>query len=400
VSPRVAYLDCSSGVAGDMLLAALLDAGVPLADLQEMLAEIGVGPYVSLTLTPVKRGAFRASFLEVTVARGAPTWRLEELEVKMRASRLPAEVRRRAVDDLARLLDVEARLHDVADELHELGTLDTVVDVVGFHFACARLAIDSVLSSPVNVGGGEVTFAHGAFGVPAPATAELLRAVPIRGDDAAVGELATPTGALLVSGRAVRHGPLPAMRIERIGYGAGRRDTPRPNIVRCIVGAADKVPVSLDERMLTLETNIDDMNPQLYETLSERLFALGALDVTLTNAIGKRGRPATIVSVIAPPACESALTDALFEESTTLGVRITETKRVAVERRIVRMTTSLGPVDVKISRLPSGLERRTAEYRDVVGLARERGMAVVDAARRIAAELEVSVDPSSGESEG
>jgi uncharacterized protein (TIGR00299 family) protein len=401
VSPRVAYLDCSSGVAGDMLLASLLDAGAPLADLQRMLAEIGVAPHVSLSLTQVKRGAFRASYLEVTVAPGAPSWRLDELEARMHTSSLPAQAQRHALDDLARLLDVEAGLHNVANELHELGSLDTVVDVVGFHFACARLGIDSLVSSPVNVGGGEVTFGHGTFGVPAPATAELLRAVPIHGDDAATGELATPTGALLVSSAEVGHGPLPAMRIERIGYGAGRRETPRPNVVRCIIGTTDEVAPALVERVLMLETNIDDMNPQLYETLSERLFALGALDVSLVSAIGKRGRPATIVMVLAPPACEQQLTDALFEESTTLGVRVSEPKRVALERRIVRMTTSLGALNVKVSRLPSGRERRTAEYRDVVALARERGMPVVDAARRIAAELEASVDAgAASEAEG
>jgi uncharacterized protein (TIGR00299 family) protein len=395
LSRRVAYLDCSSGVAGDMLLASLLDAGVPLADLQGMLAEIGVAPHVALSLTPVKRGAFRASYLQVTVAPGAPTWRLDELEARMSGSGLPSQAQRRALDDLARLLDVEARLHNVANELHELGSLDTVVDVVGFHFACTRLAIDSVVTSPINVGGGEVTFAHGTFGVPAPATAELLRSVPIRGDDAAAGELATPTGAVLVSSSAVGHGPLPPMRIERIGYGAGRRETSRPNIVRCLIGTTDEVSASLVERVLTLETNIDDMNPQLYETLSERLFALGALDVSLASVIGKRGRPATIVTVIAPPACENELTDALYEESTTLGVRVSEVKRVALVRRIVRMTTSLGPVDVKISRLPSGRERRTAEYRDVVARARENGIAVVDAARLIAGELELPPTPGS-----
>ena len=385
---RVAYLDCSSGVAGDMLLASLLDAGLPLADLEEMLAEIGIAPHVALSLAPAKRGAFRASYLEVTVSEGAPSWRLGELEPRLRASSLPAEAQRRSLDDLARLVAVEARLHGAADELHELGSLDTVVDVVGFHWACARLGIDSLITSPINVGGGEVTFAHGTFGVPAPATAELLRGVPVHSGDAATGELATPTGALLVSGSAVAHGPLPAMRIERIGYGAGRRETPRPNIVRCLIGRLDEAAAPPVERVLVLETNVDDMNPQLYENLSERLFALGALDVSLASVIGKRGRPATIVTVIAPPDREEELTGALFEESTTLGVRVSEVKRVALERRIVRMTTSLGPVDVKISRLPSGRERRTAEYRDVVALAHERGMAVVDAARLIAAELE------------
>jgi uncharacterized protein (TIGR00299 family) protein len=392
VSRRVAYLDCSSGVAGDMLLASLLDAGVPLDGLRGVLAEIGIAPHVALSLTPVTRGGFRASYLEVTVASGAPSWRLDGLAERLRASGLSKEVQRRSLDDLARLVQLEGQLHGVANELHELGSLDTIVDVVGFHYACACLAIDSLISSPINVGGGEVTFAHGTFGVPAPATAELLRAVPIHGDDAARGELATPTGALLVSNSAVTHGSLPAMRLERIGYGAGRRDTARPNIVRCLIGTIDQGATSLVERVLTLETNIDDMNPQLYEPLSERLFALGALDVSLASVIGKRGRPATIVTVIAPPDREEELIAALFEESTTLGVRVTEMKRVALQRRIVRTSTSLGPVNVKVALLPSGRERRTAEYRDVVALAQEHGIPVVDAARQIAGELELAVD--------
>jgi uncharacterized protein (TIGR00299 family) protein len=375
-----------------MLLASLLDAGAPLDALRGVLAEIGIAPHVAVTLAPVQRGGFRASYLEVAVSNGAPSWRLDELEGKLRASSLPKEAQRRSLDDLARLLQVEESLHGVANELHELGSLDTIVDVVGFHYASACLGIDSLISSPINVGGGEVTFAHGTFGVPAPATAELLRAVPIHGDDAAVGELATPTGALLVSNAAVTHGPLPAMRIERIGYGAGRRDTSRPNIVRCLIGTVDQTATSLVERVLTLETNIDDMNPQLYEPLSDRLFALGALDVSLASVIGKRGRPATIITVIAPLDREEELIAALFEESTTLGVRVSEVKRVALQRRIVRMSTSLGPVDVKVARLPSGRERRTAEYRDVVALALEHGIPVVDAARQIAGELERAVD--------
>lgn len=212
--------------------------------------------------------------------------------------------------------------------------------------------------------------------------------MPIHGDEASAGELTTPTGALLVSGSAVSHAPVPRMSVERIGYGAGRRETARANIVRCLVGTLDDAAPAFDERVLVLETNIDDMSPQLYETLGDRLFALGALDVSLAAVTGKRGRPATVVTVIAPLDREDDLTGALFEESTTLGVRVSEVKRVALERRIVRVTTSLGPVDVKISRLPSGRERRTAEHRDVVARATERGLAVVDAARLIAAEIE------------
>lgn len=391
MSRRVAYLDCSAGVAGDMLLASLLDAGVPLAELERVLVDIGVAPHVALSVTPVQRGAFRASYLEVIVSNGAPSWHLAELGERLRASSLPAEAQRRSLDDLARLLEVETRLHGVANELHELGSLDTVVDVVGFHFACARLGLEALVTSPINVGGGTVSFAHGTFGVPAPATAELLTGLPIHGDDAAAGELTTPTGALLVSGAAVSHGPLPRLTLERIGYGAGTRQTPRANIVRCLVGRLEDAAAAPAERVLMLETNIDDMSPQLYETLGDRLFALGALDVSLAAVIGKHGRPATVVTVIAPLGHTDELAGTLFEESTTLGVRVSEVDRIVLERRIVRIATSMGPVDVKISRLPSGRERRSAEHRDVVALARQHGIAVVDAARRIAAEIEAAV---------
>lgn len=390
MSQRVAYLDCSSGVAGDMLLASLIDAGVPLSDLQGLLEELGIGTHVALSLSQVMRGAFRASHLEVAVSSGAPTWSLGALESSLRASSLPAEAQRRALDDLARLLAVEARLHGVASELHELGSLDTIVDVVGFHFACARLGFDSLVTSPINVGGGEVTFAHGTFGVPAPATAELLAGVPIHGDAPSSGELTTPTGALLVSGATVTHGQLPPMRIERIGYGAGTRETSRANIVRCFVGTRAGPGAASRDRVLLLETNLDDMNPQLYETLTEKLFTLGALDVSLAAVIGKHGRPATVVTVIAPPGHEHKLSDALFEESTTLGIRVSEVDRVVLERRIVRVTTSMGLVDVKISKLPGGRERRVAEHRDVVALAKQHGLTVVDAARQVAAEIEAN----------
>lgn len=385
---HVAYLDCSTGVAGDMLLASLIDAGLPLSDLEGLLGALGLAGHVALAVTRVQRGPFQAASLEVTLARGAPRWTLAGLETSLRTADLPPAVRRRSVSDLTRLLAVEARLHGVASELHELGSLDTVVDVVGFHYACARLGIDAVVTSPVNVGGGQVTFAHGTFGVPAPATAELLTSVPIHGDVATTGELTTPTGALLVSGEGVTHDRLPRMRIERIGYGAGRRDTPRASVVRCFLGVREEAADSPRERVLLLETNVDDMDPQLYEPLTERLFAAGALDVSLAAVIGKRGRPATVVTVIARPEQANDLTEALFEESTTLGIRIMEVERVALERRVVRVTTSIGPVDVKIARLPSGRERRRAEHRDVVARAREHGMAVVDAARLIAAEIE------------
>ncbi|HEY8648572.1 MAG TPA: nickel pincer cofactor biosynthesis protein LarC [Candidatus Limnocylindria bacterium] len=389
----IAYLDCSNGAAGDMLLAAFVDAGLPLAALEAMIAALGLAGEARLETKEVTRGGFRATHLAVHVADGAPRRTVPDLLAVVDRAALSERVRAASRADVERLAAVESRLHGVAPEalqLHELAGTDTIVDIVGFHRALEALGIQQVVVSPIAVGSGTIRIAHGTVGVPAPATAELLRGAPILAGDTP-GEAVTPTAALLLTGRACAFGTHPAMRVQAIGYGAGTRDTPAPNVVRCALGEAiATAPGWRTETVVVLETNIDDLNPQHYEHVLARLFAEGALDAYLVPLIAKHGRPGVQVGVIAPLDRADALTAVLFAETTTLGVRRRLTERSSLERRIEEHATSLGPVRVKIATLPDGTERLAPEHADLARIATEHRLPLLEVARIVAQELGVS----------
>ena len=402
----VAYLDCSNGAAGDMLLGAFVDAGLPLATLEAMIDALGLANEARLEARPVTRGGFRATHLVVHLRDGAPRRTVPDLLAVIDRAALSDRVRAASRADLERLAAVEARLHGVAPDqlhLHELAGTDTIVDVVGFHTALEALGIAQVTVSPITVGSGTMRIAHGTLGVPGPATAELLKGAPIQGSDVP-GEATTPTAALLLTGPACAFGPHPAMRVRAIGYGAGTRDTPSPNVVRCSLGILIESGLgagpSADgrsgagaaggwrtETVTVLETNVDDLNPQHYEHVLARLFAEGALDAYLVPLIAKRGRPGVQIGVIAPPARADALTAVLFAETTTLGVRRRNTERASLERRIEERPTSLGPVWVKIATLPDGSERLAPEHADLARIATERQLPLLEVARIVTREL-------------
>ena len=394
----IAYLDCTAGAAGDMLLAAFVDAGLPLATLASMVDALGLGAEARLEAQEVKRGGFRARQLVVHLAAGAPRRTVPDLLAVIDRAALSDRVRAASRADVERLAAVEARLHGVAPEalhLHELAGTDTIVDVVGFHTALEALGIRQVIVSSITVGSGTMTIAHGTLGVPGPATAELLKGAPIQGS-AVPGEAITPTAALLLTGPVCGFGPLPPMRVRAIGYGGGTRDTASPNVVRLHLGEpiererAKTDPAATGwriETVVVLETNIDDLNPQHYEHVLARLFAEGALDAYLIPLIAKHGRPGVQVGVIASPDNADALTRILFEETTTLGVRRRLTERSSLERRIEERTTSLGSVRVKIATLPDGSERLAPEHADLMRIATERKLPLREVAHRVAAEL-------------
>ncbi len=258
--------------------------------------------------------------------------------------------------------------------LHEVGTFDSIVDIVGVVFGMEWMNADRIVSSPLNVGGGMVDSAHGRFPVPAPATLGLLRGIPVY-SSGATSELVTPTGALLVTAYATEYGPLPAMQVHTIGYGAGDRNPAEtPNVLRIIVGEASDVRST--ERIVVIECEIDDMNPQIYGLLMEELHAAGALDVFLTAVQMKKNRPGTLVTIIARPADRERLSAIVFRQTTTIGLRYQEMDRECLERNTATVETELGPLRVKIARRNGSVVNVTPEFDDCVRLAGERGVPV------------------------
>lgn len=385
---RLLYLDCTAGISGDMLLGALVDLGYPIRALADIAR--GLGVEARIHAKDVTRAGLRAT--QVVIEDGRPRQgrsALELIDLVSAASTVSPTVRDRARAALERLAIMESEIHGVpvADaHLHELSGADTLIDVVGTFAALEALGVREIHSSPVNLGGGSLR-GRPSF-VPAPATAALLREAPVYGTDGA-GESTTPTGALLLTSVVTSWGALPRIRIDRIGLGAGSRDLPTPNVLRCFLGAADDVMHAQwrTELVSVLETNIDDLQPQLYEHLTRRLFAEGAVDVTVTPTLAKHGRPGVLVQVIAPGDRERALVAILFRESTTLGVRRRTTERFALERRSETRATSFGPIEVKVARLPDGSERVSPEYRDLARVAEASGMSVIEVTRKVAREI-------------
>ncbi len=376
---KLAYLDCASGISGDMFLAALLDAGLPAAALLEELKKIPLGFY-ELHRTCVVRGSLAGTHVEIRDAGGHPARHLSHIEKLIGESTLAESVKERSLKIFRRLAEVEGKLHNKSPEkfhFHEVGALDSIVDVAGACAGLELLGISELVCSPLNVGGGRVEAAHGTLPVPAPATAELLKGIPVY-SSGVEAELVTPTGAALVSALASGFGPLPAMKIERIGYGAGQKEVPgQPNIARLLLGEREETAQARegapgDEVVSVIEANLDDMNPQLFGYLTERALAAGALDVTCTPVQMKKSRPGMKVSVLCAPEAGDALAALVFAETTTLGVRIYEARRKVLERQVVTVETLYGPVNVKLGRLDGRVVNAAPEYEDCRRIAEEK----------------------------
>jgi len=375
---RIAYFDCPSGASGDMVLGALVDVGCELGALEAALASLGVEGW-RLEARAVERGGLRGTHL---VVRTDPARRFHTLGDMLRPierSTLPDTVKTRAGAVLRRLAEAEARVHQVpvdAVHFHEVGDLDTLVDVVGSVAGLDALGVDRVHVSPLPIGGGTVETAHGRLPVPAPATAELLRGFPVY-DNGVAAELVTPTGAAILTTLGTP-GRLPAMTLERIGWGAGTRELPIPNLLRVLVGqtAPGDSESGEVETLVSVETTIDDMSPQLYEPLVERLLAAGALDVYLTPVVMKRSRPGTVLTALAPPELADRLAAVLFRETTTIGVRWSEVRRRRLPRELVRLPTTFGPVTFKISTLGGRVVTVTPEFEEVRRIADAEGRPV------------------------
>jgi uncharacterized protein (TIGR00299 family) protein len=383
------YLDCFSGASGDMILGALLDLGLPLDALRDALGSLAL-EFGEVGAETVKRAGVTATKFQLTDTRprteggGHAHYHLKGIVKAINRSSLSAEGQDRAVHMFERLAAAEAAIHGTPIEkvhLHEVGALDSIIDIVGAVFGFEYLGVDDIEASPLNVGGGTVKCEHGIFPVPAPATARLLEGVPVYGSGTM--ELVTPTGALLVTTYAKAYGPLPAMAIAKIGYGAGDRDPKEtPNVLRIVSGDRTQNPGSAtidhrsSERIVTIECEIDDMNPQLFGPLMDSLLADGALDVFYTPVQMKKGRPGTLVTVLAKPALRDPLTDVLFRNSTTIGVRYQEMERCCLERSIETVQTEYGPVRFKIARRDGHELNAAPEFDDCELLAAEHGVSI------------------------
>jgi uncharacterized protein (TIGR00299 family) protein len=373
------YLDCFSGASGDMVVGALLDLGLPLDALRAALGSLAL-EYGDIAAEKVLRAGVTATKFRLDDRRPASAdhdhrhYHLKGILNAIRRSSLSPEGQDRAVHLFERLAEAEAAIHHTPIEkvhLHEVGALDSIIDIVGAVYGFDYLGIDDIVASPLNVGGGMVRCAHGDFPGPAPATARLLQGVPIYGNG--TSEMVTPTGALLVTGYATSFGPLPAMKVESIGYGAGDRDPKgTPNVLRIFKGA--RADAASGHAVTKIECEIDDMNPQLFGPLMDKLLAAGALDVFYVPVQMKKGRPGTLVTILAKPSSRDALTDIVFRESTTIGVRYQQMDRACLERAIETVQTPYGPVRFKVARRDGRELNAAPEFEDCEVLAAEHGV--------------------------
>ena len=361
---RIGYFDCFSGVSGDMVLGALVDAGLPVGDLREAIAALDLEG-ITLTAEKVTRRTFAATKVSVVTAEGHGVHRhLHHIVGIIAGSRLESVVKGDAVRVFTRLAEAEAAAHGTSADrvpFHEVGALDAIADIAGAAFGIRRLGLEEVAASPINTGSGMVEGAHGRMPVPAPGTAQLLLGVPSY-SSGIQAELATPTGAAILSTLARRFGPLPLMDVRAVGYGAGSRDlAEQPNVLRLVVGEAGGAALEGDTVSL-LETNIDDMNPQFFEHLMDQLFAAGALDVWMTPITMKKSRPGIALSVLCPAEAARRLGEVVLEGSTTFGVRIAAVDRLKLRREVLDVETPYGPAQVKVARRGDRVVHVSPEY--------------------------------------
>lgn len=371
---RTAWFDCSTGASGNMILGALLDAGLSLRALKAELAKLRVSGY-RLDVSRVRKAGISGTHVEVHVSGKQKERGLKDILALIRNSRLGPEVKVLASSVFERLAGAEARAHGTTKNrvhFHEVGGLDCLVDVVGSIAGLARLGVERVYCSPLNLGRGTIECAHGTLPVPAPGTSYLLAGVPVYQDDLR-GELVTPTGAAILTTVARGFGPLPEMKVAAVGCGAGTRELPRPNLLRVFLGDTREFSFHAD-RVILLETNLDDLNPQFYDHVMALLFKRGALDVFLTPIQMKKNRPAVALSVLSRREEADALTRCILAETSTLGVRRQELERVCLRRETRMVKTSFGKVAVKVARWGDEVMNFAPEYEACRKLAVKRGV--------------------------
>ena len=371
---KIAYFDCFSGVSGDMILGALIDAGLDLRELEAELAKLAIPGYTIKAERTARRGIAGTKF-SLDVTDRSSERKLKDILQIVDQSELDEDVKDLSKQIFEELATVEATIHGESTEdihLHEVGAFDSIIDVVGAVIGLKKMGVEAAYSSRIHVGTGFLTCRHGVLPVPAPATLEMLRGIPIhsRGIEA---ELATPTGVCVLRTLCRGFGTMPEMTVDRVGYGAGSRELEIPNLLRVYVGETRARGYDKDEAIL-IETNIDDMSPELLAYSSEALLKHGALDVFMTPISMKKNRPATMLSVLTTRADMDEVLSVIFAETTTLGVRIQPVEREKLSSEVISVETRFGDIRVKIGRVGDEVKNIAPEYESCKPIAIQQGI--------------------------
>lgn len=386
---KIAYFDCFAGASGDMILGALIDAGLSVDRLMEELSKLNLSHFEVRVEKVVKKGIGGSrAIVDIDNHHHHHHHRhLDDIEEIIGTSGLEDSVKQKSLRVFKRLAEAEAKVHRTTVDrihFHEVGAMDAIIDVVGGVAGLEAMEIERLYCSPLHVGSGTVECAHGILPVPAPATAELIRGKPFY-STGVLGELLTPTGAALLTTLCSDFGPSPAMTMEQIGYGAGNCEPDIPNLLRVMIGeAADDLHGYEKEQIAVLQTNIDDMNPQLYDYIIAKVLELGALDVYLSPVHMKKNRPGTLLTVTCPTTLIQRFTDLLLRETTTIGLRWRVENRIKARRTIREVQTKYGPVKSKVAETDNGIINISPEYEDCKRIATEKKVPlkeVMDAAR-------------------
>ena len=369
---KIAYFDCFSGASGDMILGSLIDAGLSPKRLREELKKLRI-PTVHLRVKKVLKGGISATQVMVEGKGEKRSHRnLKEILRIVERSGVEAEVKEKSKEIFKRIASVEAKIHQTPMEevhFHELGGLDSIVDIVGSVWGIRQLGIEKIYVSKVNVGSGFVKCEHGILPVPAPATLFLMEGKPIY-SSGVERELLTPTGAAILTTLSSEFGSMPLMNVDRVGYGAGRDNLSHPNLLRLIIGTSESI--SGKEEVVVIETNIDDMNPQFYDYVMERLLAMEVLEVFITPILMKKNRPGHLLTIICSSEKLPSVTKFLLRETTTLGLRWHQEERAKTDREILTLQTKYGKIRFKLARWEGKVVNLSPEYEDCKRLALEK----------------------------
>ena len=376
---KIAYFDCFAGASGDMILGSLIDAGLELDQLKGELAKLHLTHYDLQVKKVVKKGVGGCQAVVVVDEDHHHHHHRHLADIKsiIAQSDLENSIRQKSIAIFTRLAEAEAKVHQTTIEqihFHEVGAMDAIIDVVGAVAGIAALGIQKIVCSPLHLGSGTVACAHGVLPVPAPATAELVKGKPVY-STGVVGELLTPTGAAILTTLAADFGPMPAMSVEKVGYGAGTSEPAIPNLLRVMIGqTAEKVKEVEMEQVAVIETNIDDMNPQMYDYLIKKILKLGAMDIFLTPVQMKKNRSGTLLTIICQPQRVDEFSDFLLRETTTIGLRWRIDNRIKAHRTIQAIQTQYGAINFKVAKIGHRTINVAPEYEDCKRAALESGV--------------------------
>ncbi|GAB4269395.1 nickel pincer cofactor biosynthesis protein LarC [Thermincola ferriacetica] len=396
---KTLFLDCFAGISGDMFVGALLDLGVDFKNLQEQLQTVPVNNYQIAAEKVIKNGITGTKFSVFTIVAEKQHRHLHHIHDIIDKSGLSASVKRQAKKIFSHLAEAEAKIHGITPDkvhFHEVGAVDSIIDILSVLICLEHLAVEEIICSPLPMGKGFVQCAHGIIPLPAPATLELLHGYPVTETDIE-GETVTPTGAVLAVNLAKRFGPFPAMSVEGVGYGAGTRNGEIPNLLRVVLGQTQSAAPFQQDKVSVITATIDDMNPEFYDYVMNRLFTAGALDVTLTPLQMKKNRPGQQLTVLCPPDRLNHLANIILRETTSLGVRVREETRFKLKRELKAVETPFGPVMVKLGKCPATQKvwNIAPEWEDCRLLAEKHGVpakTVYDQAKSVAMSLYLGND--------